>query len=105
MNRARIRFTKEAIKQVREVGAWWVEHRPSAPSAFRKELASLIGLLKTSPEMGTPHPHRWIKGVRRSPLETSREIVYYAYDPREGEVLVLAVWSSLRGKPPPLTRP
>jgi plasmid stabilization system protein ParE len=104
MKRVRIRFTKKAARQVREVAAWWIEHRPSAPSLFRKELASLLGLLKAAPETGALHPHRRIKSVRRSPLPTSRYLVYHVYDPLAGEVLVLCIWSALRGRSPELSR-
>lgn len=102
MKRARIRLTKEAAHQTREAAAWWIENRPAAPSLFREELAALLGLLRTAPEAGAPHAHRRIKGVRRAPLPTTRYLVYYSYDARRGEVLVLAVWSALRGRSPRL---
>ncbi|MDC0682589.1 type II toxin-antitoxin system RelE/ParE family toxin [Sorangium atrum] len=103
MKRARIRLTKEAVRQAREAAAWWIENRPAAPSLFREELAALLSLLRTAPEAGAPHAHRRIKGVRRAPLPTSRYLVYYVVDRESGEVLVLAVWSALRGRPPQLS--
>ncbi|XYH99970.1 type II toxin-antitoxin system RelE/ParE family toxin [Sorangium sp. So ce1128] len=103
MKRARIRLTGDAARQARDAAVWWVENRPAAPSLFREELAALLSLLRTAPEVGAPHAHRRIKGVRRAPLPTSRYLVYYVYDPSGGEVLVLAVWSALRGRPPRLS--
>jgi plasmid stabilization system protein ParE len=104
MKRARLRLTPDAARQVREAAAWWVENRPLAPSMFREELATLFGLLRTSPEAGTLHAHRRIPGVRRAPLLKTRYLVYYVHDPAAGEVLVLAVWSALRGRAPRLSR-
>lgn len=49
MKRARIRLTKEAVRQAREAAAWWIENRPAAPSLFREELAALLSLLRTAP--------------------------------------------------------
>ncbi|AUX20594.1 hypothetical protein SOCEGT47_010660 [Sorangium cellulosum] len=100
MKRARLRLTREAARQAREAAAWWIENRPAAPSLFREELAALLSLLRTAPEAGAPHAHRRIQGVRRVPLPTSRYLVYYVHDPGAEEVLVLAVWSALRGRPP-----
>ncbi|WP_437929217.1 hypothetical protein WMF37_08090 [Sorangium sp. So ce291] len=60
-------------------------------------------MLRTAPEVGAPHAHRRIKGVRRAPLPTSRYLVYYVYDASSGEALALAVWSALRGRPPRLS--
>jgi hypothetical protein len=104
MTRARIRLTKVAARQAREAAAWWIENRREAPSLFRQELAALFGLLRTAPEMGEPYPHRRIKGVQRAPLPTSRYMIFYVYDPELVEVLVLAFWSTLRGRPPRLSR-
>jgi plasmid stabilization system protein ParE len=104
MKLARLRLTRDAARQVREAAAWWIKNRPAAPSLFREELAALLGLLRTAPGLGAPYAHRQIKGVRRAPLPTSRYLVYYVHDPSGGEVLVLAVWSALRGRPPRLSR-
>ncbi|WP_437836844.1 type II toxin-antitoxin system RelE/ParE family toxin [Sorangium sp. So ce1153] len=103
MKRARIRLTGDAARQARDAAAWWIENRPAAPWLFREELTALLTLLRTAPEVGAPHAHRRIRGVRRAPLPTSRYLVYYVYDPSAGEVLVLAVWSALRGRPPQLS--
>jgi plasmid stabilization system protein ParE len=104
MSRARIRLTPDAARQVREVAAWWIKSRPSAPALFRKELAALLSLLRDAPDVGAPYPHRRLEGVRRSPLPRSRYLVYYVHDTSKGEVLVLAVWSAIRGKGPPLAK-
>jgi hypothetical protein len=76
MKRARIRLTKEAVRQAREAAAWWIENRYAAPSLFREELAALLSLLRMAPKAGAPYAHRRIKGVRRAPLPTSRYLVY-----------------------------
>jgi plasmid stabilization system protein ParE len=87
IKRTRVRFTRDAARQVREAAAWWVKNRPAAPSLFHQELAALFALLRTAPEMGAPHAHRRIRGVRRVPLPTSRYLVYYVHDPSIGEIL------------------
>jgi plasmid stabilization system protein ParE len=103
MKRVRTRLTPYAARQVKEVAAWWIENRPLAPALFRKELAALLALLRTAPEVGAPFRHRRLQGVRRTPLVRSRYLVYYVYDAARAEILVLAVWSALRGRSPPLS--
>ncbi|WP_437999805.1 type II toxin-antitoxin system RelE/ParE family toxin [Sorangium sp. So ce185] len=103
MKRARVQLTTDAARQTRDAAAWWIENRPAAPSLFREELAALLSLLRAAPDAGAPHAHRRIKGIRRAPLPTTRYLVYYVHDRESGEILVLAVWSSLRGRPPRLS--
>lgn len=46
-----------------------------------------------------------MKGVQRLFLPGTRYHVYYVHDAEAREVVVLAIWSALRGKGPPLRRP
>jgi len=48
---------------------------------------------------------REIPGVRRILLSQSRYHVYYVHDEKRGEVLVLAIWSAVRGRGPRVRRP
>jgi len=44
------------------------------------------------------------RGVRRVMLPETRYQVFYLYDTKTGLLEVEALWSSLRGKGPPLSR-
>jgi hypothetical protein len=43
-----------------------------------------------------------VSGVRRLYLPATRYHVYYVHEPELHQVVILAVWSAVRGKGPPL---
>ncbi len=95
-------MTQEAAEQAREAKAWWRANRRAAPGLLREELAQAFTLLRTAPEIGTLYPMDDVPGLRRWQLPRTRYHVYYAYDGRTGILLVLAIWSMLRGQAPPM---
>ncbi len=99
----RIRVTPEAEAQAKAAKKWWQENRRLAPTMFRQELAGAFQLLRGAPEVGSLyHDCSDIPGVRRLALLQTRYHIYYVYDAPADLVIVLAVWSRLRGSPPPL---
>jgi plasmid stabilization system protein ParE len=96
----RIVVTPEAEEQARAIDTWWRKERPAAPGLFTEELAAAFALLGDAPEAGRRYPHSTVSDVRRILLRSSRYHVYYRL--LENEVVVLAVWSGVRGAGPEL---
>jgi plasmid stabilization system protein ParE len=97
-----VRFTRDAEEQSRVVDEWWQANREKAPLLFAEELRCVCDLLAQSPGIGQSYPSRSLPGVRRAFLARTRFHVYYVVRPEE--IVVVAVWSALRGHGPPLGR-
>jgi plasmid stabilization system protein ParE len=95
-----VEFSPQALAQARAAHAWWRKNRPLAPRLLREELAEALGLLRISPSAGAPYPHPRVSGVRRLVLRRTRYYLYYVAGSER--VTILAVWSNLRGRAPPL---
>lgn len=100
MSPLRIRVASEAREQITAVAAWWRANREAAPGLFRAELADALGLLATSPELGTPYPDAPLPDVRRLLMLRTRYHLYYTIDLARGEVFVRALWHASRGEGP-----
>jgi plasmid stabilization system protein ParE len=87
-------------KEISGIDAWWREHRLASPSLFAEELAAAFELLASAPHAGRRYDHPSLSGVRRVILRATRYHVYYKA--RSHDVVVLAVWSALRGTAPKL---
>ncbi|MBK9260358.1 MAG: type II toxin-antitoxin system RelE/ParE family toxin [Polyangiaceae bacterium] len=98
----RLRTTAAADEAVEQIDSWWRANRLAAPDLFLEEFAAALALLVEAPDIGAPYPHRTISGVRRFYLTRTRYHVYYVHDTDAGEVVVLMVWSSVRGSAPAL---
>ena len=99
---ARVRTTARADRQILQAGAWWRGNRPAAPNLLTSEIAAAFSLLENAADIASRYRRRGIPGLRRLLLPRTRYHVYYVHDPT-GEVLVLAVWSAVRGRGPPLS--
>ena len=100
MRQMRVHLAPEAREQARKIDAWWRENRPSAPELFVAELSSAFATLASAPKAGAPYPHE-LKGVRRLLLRSSRYQIYYRV--KNEDVMVVAIWSSVRGSGPDLS--
>jgi len=96
----RVLLVPEAREQARVIAAWWRENRPQAPRLFEEELSHALALLAGASKVGHPYPHPRRRGVRRLLLRSTRYHVYYRT--QGDEVVVLAIWSALRGTGPDL---
>ncbi|MFL5345468.1 MAG: type II toxin-antitoxin system RelE/ParE family toxin [Hyalangium sp.] len=103
--KARVIVQPDADEQALAIDSWWRENRPAAPNLFADELVAALGLLADAPGAGRRYPARKIPGLRRLMLPASRYHVYYVHDSEAGIVHVLAIWSAVRGKEPPLRGP
>jgi plasmid stabilization system protein ParE len=90
--------TPEVTQQVHTIDDWWRRERPAAPHLFSEELAAAFALLGGAPQAGRRYPHPTIPEVRRILLRSSRYHIYYKI--HEDDVIVLAVWSAMRGSGP-----
>jgi plasmid stabilization system protein ParE len=95
-----VRTTRTSDRHIEEVDAWWRAHRTKAPDLFLDELADAFALIEAAPELGRPWTESEVPGVRRVVMRATRYHVYYRVD-GEG-VVVLAVWSAVRGRGPRL---
>lgn len=103
--RVAVRSVLAADEQIEAADAWWRANRPSAPDLFAEELRAARELLSTSPEAGQQQRHSRIPGLRRILLPKSKYHIYYTHNVRREEVVILAVWSAVRGRRPRLERP
>ena len=94
--------SEDARQHALAVDTWWREHRTAAPELFLAELASALELLEALPLAGQLYDHPTLDGVRRVLLRATRYHVYYRV--RDDAVVVLAVWSAVRGAGPDLER-
>jgi hypothetical protein len=100
MTRLALAFTKRASAQIVRADAWWRQHRAASAELLLDELSEDLTLLRGSPDVGLPSRHAKRADVRRVLLPRARFHVYYAVE-REA-VVVLALWSALRGHGPKL---
>jgi plasmid stabilization system protein ParE len=97
----RVLLAPEARDQARTIDAWWREHRPGAPELFVEELSSAVSMLSSVPKGGKPY-RRAMRGLRRFLLRSTRYHLYYRL--KDGDVLVVTIWSAVRGSGPDLSR-
>jgi plasmid stabilization system protein ParE len=102
MSRA-IVITPVAEAQIRAIDKWWRTNRSASPDLFAEELGQAIATIELAPGAGRRHVHPELKGVRRVPLRTTRNHVYYVAT--DETVVILAVWGSIKGAGPDLRRP
>ena len=95
-----LRIARRAMTQIERAELWWQGNRPAASGAFRADLHGAFILLLRQPGVGAKVGNTKLSGVRRLHLGRIRYFVYYQL--REGELVVLSVWHSSRGKSPVL---
>ena len=94
--------TRDADEQIEEADLWWRENRPKAENRVQEELSYAFALLLESPGIGSLYFDEDVPGLRRFRLRTTPYFLYYSVDEDRGEFVVVALWSGMRGKGPPL---
>ena len=94
----------DAEEQLKQIAAWWREHRALASPAFLAEFEKAVETLSEFPEIGPRFIRARRPGIRRLLLKRSEHWVYYFHDRRRALVYVLALWSVRRGSDPKLPR-
>ena len=103
--RAEIRVTPQAEEQAVAAASWWAQNRVAAPGLFTDELLGALDMLSGTPDVGRRYRRARIPGLRRILLPRTRYHVYYVHEPESCKVVVLAVWSAVRGQGPELASP
>ncbi len=98
----KVRVLSRARAQARRAEEWWRVNRTAAPSLFRDELASALRRIVENPEIAPPFYDPEVPDARRFLLTKTRYHVYYVCDFVGQQVIVLAVWSAVRGRGPKL---
>lgn len=98
----RIKVAPEAMPLLEQANAWWNEHRPAARSRVANELFRIVSFLTDSPKSGRLHEKRGSNEVRCLRLRETPYYLYYIVDDDEREVLIVSLWSAMRGSGPPL---
>jgi len=99
----RITATSSASRQIRNESHWWRRNRSGAPNLFRDQLRKAFALIGEYPEAGAFADDVDLAGIRRVLLLDTQHYVYYRVNHGAERIEVLAVWSTKRGGPPPIT--
>src|SRR5262245_26911106 len=99
---AKVIIGEEAEEDILNIGTWWWENRPAAPSLFAEELEAAIHLIAEHPDIGEIFADARRPGIRRSLLPRSKHWLYYVHDEPRTLVWVLRVWGAVREQPPVL---
>lgn len=95
-----LRFVPDAVEQLLAAEEWWRQNRDKAPDLLAAELEEAIELLRRAPDVGASYPSPELPDAQRFLLRRTRFHVYYVV---RGEALVVvAVWSAIRGHGPRL---
>jgi plasmid stabilization system protein ParE len=94
-----VRTTPHADLQILEIDVWWTANRDKAPLLFVEELETAFELIARHPSAGKPRKHRGVL-LGRVLLPKTKFHVYY--EEQDDSVLVVAVWSGVRGWGPDL---
>lgn len=103
MKRLRFRFTPEAAEQAAAADAWWQENRRASPALFADEFNAATELITRAPGSGQRYPTDVLEGIRRVAMQRTRFHVYYVV--RANEIVIVSVWSAVRGHGPGITPP
>lgn len=97
--------TPEADEQIDAADDWWRENRPLAPKLFRNEFAHAAGLLADMPRLGVACHEPPIPDLRRLLLVRTRFHVFYVVREESETVVIVGLWSAVRGRTPTLRSP
>lgn len=98
----RVQLSSEARRQLLEIDEWWTMNRRTAPELVLKELARVTSLLAAMPTAGKVYRRATSASYRRLLLRRSRFHVYYLIDEPARIVMIVAIWSAVRGHGPAL---
>jgi plasmid stabilization system protein ParE len=91
-----------AARDLEKASAWWADHRPAVPHAFKEELERALALISTHPWAGAKATNVKLRGVRRVHLSRIHYHLYYRLSVDGKTVEVLANWHASRGSGPSL---
>jgi plasmid stabilization system protein ParE len=74
------------------------------PAGVAGSLVGALELLAEAPAIGRRHSHPDIPGLRRLLLPGTRYHIYYVHEAERDAMVILAIWSAVRGRGPALVR-
>ena len=97
----KLHVAPQAQRDADRIDEWWRENRRAARELFTKELLQALDRIQHMPGVGVVYETDEVDlPVRRVLLKKTKHHVYYMV---EGDtVVVLAVWSAVRGRGPRL---
>lgn len=98
----KLRVGKRAQQQADELEAWWVEHRPAAPTLFLDELEETFRYLCEGGGSGVRWPTPRRPNMRRILMSRTNNHVYFVIDEVHQTVHVHAIWGAPKGRTPKL---
>ncbi len=96
----KVKVTADAEAAIDFLDDWWREQRPAARLAVVQEVKRIIELLRDNPGLGTLYEPEEFENVRRYRLRTTPYYLYYQVDEPNDELIVIGVWSAVRGVGP-----
>ncbi len=92
----------DAEAQIEAIDSWRRANRQASPNLFAEDLAQAFATIESAPAAGHRYVHAEVKGVRRLLLRSTRHHVYYVASTEAA--VILAVWGSIKGSGPDLSR-
>jgi plasmid stabilization system protein ParE len=89
----RLRFTKQATENLREIGDYLKERNPAAALRVRAAIYTGLENLILFPFVGR---RQTIENVRKFVIQKYPYLVYYAVDEAAGEIVILSVKHAAR---------
>ncbi len=96
----RVEISPLAARDLEAIDLWWRENRLAAPDLFLEEFAASLELIAEMPLVGRRYRALPAPETRRVLMHATRYHVYYHVT--GSSVLVVAVWSAVRGSGPDL---
>lgn len=95
-----VEISPQAARDLDAIDLWWRANRLAAPDLFLEEFAAALELIGEMPLVGRRYRALPAPETRRVLMRATRYHVYY--QATESRILVVAVWSAVRGSGPDL---
>jgi len=93
------RISGRAKRELLRLDDGWRAHR-DASDLFLDEFQAVVGVLEEQPKLGLRYHAAGEAGVRRVLMQATRHHIYYVEV--GDELIILSVWSAVRGSQPKL---
>jgi plasmid stabilization system protein ParE len=96
----KLRISGRAKRELKRLDSWWRSNRDEH-DLFLQEFGEVVELLLVHPRLGRLYPNATDEVlIRRTLMSTSKYHIYYAEN--GDELVVVSVWSAVRGRGPKL---
>jgi len=98
----RINATLEFEQEFTTLNLWWNANRADAANHVENEVKRVIAQIQELPEIGVPYKRRGLKNVRWLQIRKTPYKLYYRYNQKQDEIVLMALWSAMRKHGPPI---